>query len=78
MKISGAQEKVAEAKRLLDVPVLCGHDVMGLVGYRMGADGVTSGSAMLLPRQQVELHRLVAAGEWEEARTLFYGTCCRS
>ena len=63
MKISGAQEKVAEAKRLLDVPVLCGHDVMGLVGYRMGADGVTSGSAMLLPRQQVELHRLVTAGE---------------
>jgi 4-hydroxy-tetrahydrodipicolinate synthase len=74
MKISGAQEKVAEAKMLLDVPVLCGHDVMGLVGYQMGADGVTSGSAMMLPREQVELHRLVAAGQWNEARTLFYGT----
>ena len=74
MKISGAQEKVAEAKRLLDVPVLCGHDVMCLVGYQMGADGVTSGTAMLLPRQEVELHRLVAGGNWDEARALFYGT----
>ena len=74
MKISGAQEKMAEAKMLLDVPVLCGHDVMGLVGYQMGADGVTSGSAMMLPREQVELHRLVAAGQWDEARALFYGT----
>ncbi len=73
MKISGAQEKVAEAKRLLDAPVLCGHDVMSLVGYRMGADGVTSGIAMLLPRQEVELHRLAAAGRWDEARALFYG-----
>ena len=73
MKISGAQEKVAEAKKLLDVPVLCGHDVMSLVGYQMGADGVTSGTAMLLPRQEVELHRLVTAGNWDEARALFYG-----
>ena len=74
MKISGAQEKVAEAKSLLEVPVLCGHDVMSLVGYQMGADGVTSGTAMLLPRQEVELHKLVAAGRWDEARALFYGT----
>ena len=74
MKISGAQEKVAEAKSLLDVPVLCGHDVMSLVGYRMGADGVTSGAAMLLPHEEVELHRLVADGKWDDARALFYGT----
>lgn len=73
LKISGAQEKVVEAKRLLDVSVLCGHDVMSLVSYQMGADGVSSGCAMLLPREEVRMHGLANEGRWDEARDLFYG-----
>lgn len=72
LKISGAQEKVTEAKQLLDVSVLCGHDIMSLVSYQMGADGVSSGCSMLLPREEVRLHELATEKRWDEARDLFY------
>jgi 4-hydroxy-tetrahydrodipicolinate synthase len=74
MKISGAQEKVTQGKILLDIPVLCGHDMMSLVSYQMGADGVTSGCATLLPREEVKMHELATEKKWDEARDLFYGT----
>jgi len=72
LKISGAQEKVIEAKQLLNISVLCGHDVMSMVSYQMGADGVSSGCSMLLPSEEVRLYKLVTEKRWDEARDLFY------
>ena len=73
LKISGLPDKTYEAKRLLDIPILCGWDMMSLVSYEMGSDGVISGSATLTPRDEVKLHELAKQGEWDEARDLYYG-----
>lgn len=73
LKISGLPDKTYEAKRLLDIPILCGWDMMSLVSYEMGSDGVISGSATLTPRDEVKLHDLAKQGEWDEARDLYYG-----
>ncbi len=72
LKISGVPDKTYEAKRLLDIPILCGWDMMSLVSYEMGSDGVISGSATLTPRDEVKLHDLAKRGEWDEARDLYY------
>ena len=74
LKISGLPDKVAEAKQLLDVPVLCGWDMMSHLAYEMGSDGVISGSATLVPRDEVRLYELAQEGRWAEARDLYYGT----
>ena len=73
LKISGNPDKNYEAKRLLDVPVLCGWDLMSLLAYEMGSDGVISGSATLVPHHEVRLYELAMAKQWEEARKLYYG-----
>ena len=73
LKISGNPDKNYEAKRLLSVPVLCGWDLMSLLAYEMGSDGVISGSATLVPRDEVRLYELVREKRWEEARALYYG-----
>ena len=73
LKISGLPDKTYEAKRLLDIPILCGWDMMSLVSYEMGSDGVISGSATLTPRDEVKLHELAKKGQWDEARDLYYG-----
>ena len=73
LKISGLPDKVPEAKRLLDIPVLCGWDLMSLLEYQLGADGVISGSATLIPREEVQLHELAKQGRWAEARDIYYG-----
>jgi 4-hydroxy-tetrahydrodipicolinate synthase len=73
LKISGLPDKTYEAKKLLDIPILCGWDMMSLVSYEMGSDGVISGSATLTPRDEVKLHELAKQGEWDEARDLYYG-----
>ena len=65
-------DDIAEAKRLLDVPVLCGWDLMSHLAYEMGSDGVISGSATLLPRDEVRLYELARDGRWDEARDLYY------
>ena len=74
VKISGLQEQVVKAKEILDVPVLCGHEAMLLVSYQLGADGVTSGFAMLSPDHEVALYELAREKRWDEARDLFYTT----
>jgi len=73
LKISGIPDKNYEAKELLSIPVLCGWDLMSLLAYQMGADGVISGSATLVPQHEVELYELAKAGRWDEARDLYYG-----
>ena len=72
LKISGLPDKVYEAKELLDVPVLCGWDMMSHLAYEMGSDGVISGSATLLPRDEVRLYELAQGKRWAEARDLYY------
>ena len=72
LKISGNPDKCYEAKRLLDVPVLCGWDLMSLLAYEMGSDGVISGSATLVPQHEVRLYELAMAKQWDEARNLYY------
>ena len=72
LKISGNPDKHHEAKRLLDIPVLCGWDLMSLLAYEMGSDGVISGSATLVPQHEVRLFELAMAKEWDEARELYY------
>ena len=74
LKISGIPDKNYEAKRLLDIPVLCGWDLMSLLAYQMGADGVISGSATLVPEHEVRLHDLVKQERWGRgARPLLRG-----
>ncbi|MCY3730455.1 MAG: dihydrodipicolinate synthase family protein, partial [Rhodospirillaceae bacterium] len=51
---------------------ICGWDAFSLPAYVSGADGVVAGSAAVMPDREVELHRLVQAGGWDEARHLFY------
>lgn len=72
LKISGLPDKTYEAKQLLDIPVLCGWDMMSLISYKMGSDGVISGSATLVPSHEVELHELAQKGKWDEAHDLYY------
>ncbi len=73
LKISGVPDKNYEAKELLSIPVLCGWDLMSFLAYQMGADGVISGSATLVPEHEVKLYNLVMEQRWDEARNLYYG-----
>lgn len=72
LKISGLPDKVPEAKKLLDIPVLCGWDLMSLIEYQLGADGVISGSATLIPSDEVQLYKLAKQNRWKEARDIYY------
>ena len=51
---------------------ICGWDAFSLPAYVSGADGVVAGSAAVMSDREVELHRLVQAGGWDDARHLFY------
>ena len=73
LKISGIPDKNYEARQLLSIPVLCGWDLMSLLAYQMGSDGVISGSATLVPEHEVRLYDLIKQGRWDEARDLYYG-----
>ena len=73
LKISGIPDKNYEAKQLLDIPVLCGWDLMSFLAYQMGADGVISGSATLVSEHEVRLYDLIREQRWDEARDLYYG-----
>ena len=73
LKISGIPDKNYTAKQLLNIPVLCGWDLMSFLAYQMGADGVISGSATLVPEHEVRLFNLIREQRWDEARDLYYG-----
>ena len=72
LKISGNPDKIIEAKQLLDVPVLCGWDLMSLLAYEMGSDGVISGSACLVPEDEVEMYKYSMSNNWNAARDIYY------
>lgn len=73
VKVSGNVYSFARLKeKVPDVPLVCGWDIFSLLAYRSGCDGVVAGSAAFMPEREVTLHRLVQAGQWDEARQLFY------
>lgn len=73
LKISGHPDKVLEAKRFLDIPVLCAWDSQSFLGYRMGSDGVVGAYCNHFPRDEVRIHELVREKRWEEAREIVNG-----
>ncbi len=75
VKVSGDPEKILEVKRTMNAPALCGWDLMSLVAYEMGADGVASGFAALLPELERRLWESVKQGRLEDARKTFYEEC---
>lgn len=58
--------------RPADFAVLSGDDSLTLPLMALGADGVISTTANVLPRQMVALTRAVHAGEMEKAREIHY------
>jgi dihydrodipicolinate synthase/N-acetylneuraminate lyase len=75
VKVSGIPEKVLEIKQTMNVPALCGWDLMSLLAYEMGADGVISGFAALLPDPEVRLRTSVKEHRLGDAREIFYKEC---
>ncbi len=67
-------EKIQEARKLPGIPPLfCGADMLSMLSYRIGADGVTSGFATLFPREEIRMYELACERRWEEMRDHFYG-----
>ena len=73
VKVSGNVYAFDQLKRAApQVTYICGWDTFSLPAYISGSDGVVAGSAAFMPEREVELHRLVQAHEWDDARRLFY------
>ena len=45
---------------------------MSLLAYEMGSDGVISGSACLVPEDEVEMYKYTKANNWDAAREIYY------
>jgi dihydrodipicolinate synthase/N-acetylneuraminate lyase len=74
-KVSSEPDRIIELKDLVDVSALCGWDMMSLIAYQNGADGVISGFAGVFPEYEVEISRAVKSGQWDKAREIFYRDC---
>ena len=72
LKISGQPDKVLEAKKKLDIPVLQSWHEGVLLAYEMGCDGTITASSSLIPHLEIRLHGLAQEERWDEARDLFY------
>lgn len=75
VKVSSEPDKIVELKQAVAVPTLCGWDMMSLIAYENGADGVISGFAGVFPENEVKLLRAVKEGRLDEARQIFYVDC---
>lgn len=73
VKVSGTADKIPELRKHSDLPLLCGWDTMSFLAYRLGSNGVVSGSAAVIPKHEVELYQLCSANKWNEAADLFLG-----
>jgi dihydrodipicolinate synthase/N-acetylneuraminate lyase len=51
------------------LPVLCSVDDLSFTALALGADGILSTLATLLPQEMVALHKEVAAGDFKSARS---------
>ena len=73
VKVSGNVYAFDQLKRAApQAAYICGWDTFSLPAYISGSDGVVAGSAAFMPEREVELHRLVQAQAWDDARRLFY------
>ena len=72
VKVSGMPDRFEQAKQLLTIPCLAGWDFFSLMAYQLGSDGVISGSATLVPADEVRLYELAKQEKWDEARDLYY------
>ena len=66
----GSVDRVSAILSQCDTCVLSGDDALTLPMMAVGASGVISVAANLIPATVVALTRLAMAGEWEEARAL--------
>ena len=67
-------QKLKDIKEQTGLTCLCGFDVMSMYFYTGGSDGVIASTAAVMPKQEVAIARAVHAGNWDEARRIFYGT----
>ncbi len=59
----------------LQASYICGWEAFSLPAYVSGADGVVAGSAAVMPDREVELHRLVQDGAWDDVWLTFPHGC---
>jgi 4-hydroxy-tetrahydrodipicolinate synthase len=71
-KTTDPPETVLTLKEKTSLNVLCGWDMMALLDYQYGADGVVAGAAALVPRESAEVHRLIAQGNLGAVRDICY------
>jgi len=67
---SGTPEMAKEMRKISSVPILSGDDNCALALMKLGALGVISIVANLIPRQWKEFLAKIAAGNWDEAEAL--------
>ena len=72
VKTTDPPEKVLAVKQNSDLSALCGWDMMTLLNYQYGADGVISASSAISPKEDVDLRRFVKKGNLDAARDIYY------
>lgn len=77
---SGDLELVSEVIRTCSTSVMCGDDLLTLPMMSLGAKGVISVVANVIPRQWKEFCRYALLGDWKNARALHqkFAPLCRA
>lgn len=68
----GSVDRVSRIQSACDIPVLSGDDGLTLPMMAVGAVGVISVAANIVPRAVADLVHAAAAGRWDEARRLHF------
>ncbi len=68
----GSVDQVNQILNLCDITVLSGDDMLTLPMMAVGAKGVISVAANVVPRQVSQLVHAALEGEWEKARSLHF------
>lgn len=66
----GSVDRVSEVRQRTDITILSGDDPLTLPMMAVGASGVISVAANVVPRETADLVEAVFEGEWEKARGL--------
>ncbi len=67
---AGSVDRVSQIRDVCDITVLSGDDALTLPMMSVGASGVISVAANVIPKVMVELVAAALAGHWDAARTL--------
>jgi 4-hydroxy-tetrahydrodipicolinate synthase len=68
----GSADRVSQVLELSGITVLSGDDPLTVPMMALGAKGVVSVTANVVPRENAEMVRAAAAGDYEKARALHY------